>query len=653
MRTGLRQRWRYRFENFMSRGWVSVFISLLALFIAFLLLVVIIRTAVLMVGREFSGDLDSWGKHYWVLVQEYTSSDVLELVSDYSLGLKLSSLFTLLVGMVFFSMLIAFINTRMEKVIYNFRKGRSPVIESGHTLILGWNERLFDLLPELIRANESRSSPAIVVLAERDKEQMDDEIFRSITDMKNSRVVTRTGSPTSLKDLQRVNAAEARSAIILSRSADSGSVEQLDIADTMSLKTILALFAIQNDRNSLSIVAEVYTEKKRALIRSFGSDLLNCINRWVILGKILVQTSRSQGTSSGLALVYDEMFSYRGSELYFFRADWNSVPFGQMYRYLDDGIPLGIRDVNGKIKLRPAVDTVLKPDDDLIVLAEDDSKLKRNTSPAPPFPEFPGSGERHGKHVEHELLLGWSPTVPVVIREYSDYLIEGSTIHIMLQNPSERVTVTVDDLSQRYPHLEISLIRRSPLDRDTLASVDPFSYDNVIILAQRENPGSLEEVDADTLVILLLLRKLRSELSRDGRRSQTITQVMNADNQDLIVSSMVDDFIVSNRMITMLLAQLSEQPGISKIYEELFSEEGSEIYLKQSHLYFEDLPLELPFGSVMEAAAKRGEICIGVREKAAFNDAGRNYGITLNPDKQRIFRIHRDDTLVVLAEDES
>lgn len=652
MITGLRHKWRYRFENFMSRGWVSVFISLLVLFIAFLLLVLIIRTAVLIVGREFSGELDSWSKHYWVLVQEYTSSDVLELVSDYSLGLKISSLFTLLVGMVFFSMLIAFINTRMEKIIYNFRKGRSPVIESGHTLILGWNERLFDLLPELVAANESRSKPAIVILAEQDKEWMDDEIFRAITDMKNSRVVTRTGSPTSLKDLQRVNAAEARSAIILSRTADSASIEQLDIADTMSLKTILALFAIQNDRNRLSIVAEVYTEKKRALIRSFGSHLLNCVNRWVILGKVLVQTSRSQGTSSGLALVYDEMFSYRGSELYFFRADWESVPFGQMYRYLDDGIPLGIRDGKGNITLRPPVDTVLEADEDLIVLAEDDSKLRRNPRPVAPFPQFACSGQRYDKSVEHELLLGWSPTVPVVIREYSDYLIEGSTIHIMLENPSDRIAAIVDDLSESYPHLEISLIRRSPLDRNTLASVDPFSYDNVIILAQRENPGSLEEVDADTLVILLLLRQLRSELADQKRRSQTITQVMNADNQELMVSSMVDDFIVGNRMITMLLAQLSEQPDISKIYEELFSEAGSEIYLKQAHLYFEKLPLELPFGSVLEAASQRGEICIGVREKTAFNDAGRNYGITLNPDKQRVFRIHSDDTLVVLAEDE-
>ncbi|MFO7949922.1 MAG: hypothetical protein R6U36_06095 [Candidatus Fermentibacteraceae bacterium] len=653
MRHTLGQRLRYRFENFMSRGWVSVFISLLVLFFAFLILVVAIRVAVLTVSPEFEGDLDSWGKHFWVLLQEYTSSDVLELVADHSLGLKLSALFTLLVGMVFFSMLIAFINTRMEKVIFNFRKGRSPVMERGHSLVLGWNSRIFDLFDELIIANRSRSSPAIVVLAERDKEKMDDEIWRSVTDTGNTKIVTRTGSPTSIGDLKRVNAAEARSAIVLSRAAETDPDERLRMSDTMALKTILALQAIRGKARRMSIVSEVFTGQKRDIIRSFDSDRLNCINSWRVLGKIMVQTSRSHGTSSGLAVVYEEIFSYQGSEIYFFGGGWDSLPFHELYRYLDDGVPFGIRHRDGGITLRPPRGTALGPGEDAIVLATDDSRLELRPEPLAAFPELEGTGERLEKRVERELLLGWSPSLPVLVHEYSDYLIEGSRIDIMLSEPSGQAVALVNRLRGEHPHLEIDLISSSPLDQAALASVDPFAYDNVIILAQSETPVSPEEIDADTLVILLLLRRLRRELPEGRRRAQIITQVMKAENEDLVASSEADDFIVSNRMITMLLAQLSEQPGIAGIYEELFSEAGSEIYLKPARLYFRDLPREVPFGSMIEAAAGRDEICIGFREMKACADSRRNYGITLNPGKRRVFHVDADDTLVVIAEGES
>lgn len=649
----LGQRLRYRLENYMSRGWVSVFVSLLVLFAAFLLLVVLLRVAVLTVSPEFEGDLDSWGKHFWVLIQEYTSSDVLELVADHSVGLKAVALVTLLVGMVFFSMLIAFINTRMEKVIYNFRKGRSMVMESSHTLILGWNERVFDLLSELIAANRSRSNPAVVVLAERDKELMDDEIWRAVDDSANTTIVTRTGSPTTLKDLRRVNAGAARSAVILSRAAETAPSEKLKVADTMTLKTVLALQAVQGGANRINIVSEVYTEQMRAIIDSFESKLVRTIGSWEVLGKILVQTSRSHGTSSGLALVYDEIFSYAGSELYFFAADWGEMQFCRLYRHLPDGVPVGIRRPDGSVMVRPPSDAVLGPGDEAIVLAEDDATLRFSPEPLVVPEEPAGSGERIPRERERQLLLGWSPTVPVMVREYADYLSEGSSIDIMLDSPSARVERTVKRLQSAHSHLRISIVRGSPLDMDSLASVEPFGYHNVIILAQSERPQSPEEMDADTLVILLLLRRLRGMLPRGCRRAGVITLVMNADNRNLVAGSAADDFIVSNRMITMLSAQLSEQPGLADIYDEFFSEAGSEIYLKPARLYLDGLPREVPFAALIEAACRRDEICIGVREWKACKDASRNFGVTLNPDKRRVFPMGPEDTLVVVAEDET
>src|SRR3712207_7555644 len=51
-----------------------------------------------------------------------------------------------------------------------------------HTLILGWSPKVFTVLSELVLANENRKKPRIVILAEKDKVEMEDEIRAQIAD---------------------------------------------------------------------------------------------------------------------------------------------------------------------------------------------------------------------------------------------------------------------------------------------------------------------------------------------------------------------------------------------------------------------------------------------------------------------------------------
>ena len=47
-----------------------------------------------------------------------------------------------------------------------------------------------------------------------------------------------------------------------------------------------------------------------------------------------------------------------------------------------------------------------------------------------------------------------------------------------------------------------------------------------------------------------------------------------------------------------MMAQISEDPDVNLVYEDLFREDGSEIYLKPAWLYFENLPAELSFADI-------------------------------------------------------
>ena len=62
-------------------------------------------------------------------------------------------------------------------------------------MILGWSDSIFTIISELTLANESRRKPVVVVLADRDKVEMEEDIRAKVPDLRGTRVVCRSGSP--------------------------------------------------------------------------------------------------------------------------------------------------------------------------------------------------------------------------------------------------------------------------------------------------------------------------------------------------------------------------------------------------------------------------------------------------------------------------
>jgi hypothetical protein len=72
---------------------------------------------------------------------------------DAGWGFRFSSLAITLGGIFVISALIGVINNGIEDKLEELRKGRSRVIEAGHTVILGWSEQIFSIISELVLAN--------------------------------------------------------------------------------------------------------------------------------------------------------------------------------------------------------------------------------------------------------------------------------------------------------------------------------------------------------------------------------------------------------------------------------------------------------------------------------------------------------------------
>ena len=155
--------------------------------------------------------------------------------------------------------------------------------------------------------------------------------------------------------------------------------------------------------------------------------------------------------------------------------------------------------------------------------------------------------------------------------------------------------------------------------------------------------------------MLLLLRGLKNQIQATGKTITTkiVTEVLDSTNHSLIHQAGVNDFIISNRMVSMMFAQMSEEPDIKLVYDDLFQEDGSEIYVKSIGLYLDSLPAKVTFADLMSLAQKRdGEACIGIKIGAKSGDADQNYGVNLIPPKTESFELREGDALVVVAEDE-
>ncbi len=647
----LQQRLRYRFDNFMARGGTSIFISLVVVFLSLLILISIIRGTLLFFLPEAALERGPgfWNNVYITFLQMTDPGNMNQDVN--SIGwFKIPAIISGMVGLVMLSSLVAFITTALDQKLSQLKKGHSKVIENEHTLILGWNERVLEILRELIIANESEADPVVVILADKDKEEMDDYIKLNIPNTLNTRVVTRSGSPSSLVNLDLASVTASRSVVVLASCNVTANDNAKDGSDATVIKTVLALVASRPDDLQLNIVAEIFAERNRLIVEDISPNEVTTVDTEEILAKILVQTSRSVG----LSVVYNEIFSFDGCEMYFHEADWGESKFGELAYHFPDGIPMGIRHADGSLSMNPSADFPMKTDDSILILAEDDSTIDfANEKVAIPKP-ITLAGGRKETIAEQNLIIGWTPKVEIILREYAEYVESGSTVDIMLRIPDATVKGTIDRLNEELEDLTISLIEENPMKTEGLVSVKPFNYDNIIILSQGDTDGGdFERTDSETIVILLLLRKIMQNRPNPEHNTKLITEILDSDNQSLVAHAGVNDFIISNRFISMLVAQISEDADIKRVYDDLFQEDGSEIYLKPATLYFKELPIDVTYADMIHVAQQREEVCLGVKQKAFEDDMSKNLGVKLIPPKDKVYTLTEADTLVVLSEDET
>jgi hypothetical protein len=233
----------------------------------------------------------------------------------------------------------------------------------------------------------------------------------------------------------------------------------------------------------------------------------------------------------------------------------------------------------------------------------------------------------------------------VIVRELDGYVAAGSRLAVVAEGEGVRNSVTA--LSAQLKNQQVECIEGDTTDRDVLEAVHPDQFQHIIVLSYSDD-RDVQKADAATLVTLLHLRDIETLSGAD--RYSIVTEMLDMRNRELAEITQADDFIVSERLTSLLVAQVTENKDLRALFDDIFDADGSEIYLKPAADYVQ-LGQPLTYWHVMESARERGHAAIGYRLASGINDAAGGYGVSVNPDKNTTVTFSAQDRVIVIAED--
>ena len=631
MKPTFSQRLRYQFDNLMSRGTPAMIgmLFVLSLIVVFIAGAVISITGFVQEGER--GRL-SFGEAAWESLMRTLDSGTMG--GDTGLGFRLVMLFVTLGGIFVVSALIGVLNNAIEGQMERLRKGRSRVLESNHTLVLGWSAQIFTILNELMVANENQKNARIIVLADKDKVEMEDEIRERVQVRGKTRIICRSGGPVDPNDIEITSPHAAKSIIVLPPENNDPDIDVI--------KTVLAITNNSNRRaEPYHIVTQIRDAKNMTILKMVGvNDNVQAILTGDLIARVVAQTSRQ----SGLSVVYTELMDFGGAEIYFkHEPSLAGKTFGEALLAYEDSCLMGLRKADGKILLGPPMDSRIENDDQIFALSADDDTLRLSSLSLIPIEEalVRSTAKPLTPKPEKCLILGWNRSGTTIVHELDHYVSEGSQVTVVADvlNIDKQIRAQGGKLQNQ----KLVVQEGETTDRDLLNGLHVEEYDHVIVLAY----STLEpqEADAKTLVTLLHLRDISE---KDETPFSIVSEMLDLRNRELAEATQVDDFIVSEHLVSLMMAQLSENAELFNVFTDIFDPEGAEIYLKPVDDYVATGE-SVNFYTVVEAAGRRGETTLGYRITSEASDAGKSYGVHTNPKKSEKVTFSPEDKVIVIA----
>ena len=604
---------KYYLDNILAKN--SNFIIYLIIFSFILGFIMTLIQYLFALDIENDSLYDEW----WNSVSKILD---LELENETSWKSKIISFMFWSLSIALSGVIIGFITSKINTFFTQFNKGKSNILDKNHILILGWSVNIFAILKELSIANESNKNQVVVIFADRSNEKMQEEIYSIKNDTKHLKVITRSGSPKSKKELQITNLKEAKSVLILNE----------DEGDSSVVITVLSVCALLSNKNTpiISSVTNDYYANALSSISEF--NIIPVIPNYVI-ANVTTQACRKKG----LGLVILDFLDFDGDEIYF-----KKVPelIGKTYREallsFNKSSVIGIVE-NKNVSLSPNSEEIINENSELIFISEDDSAII-----------YTGSSIKSNSidviNYEHDtkpmtiLFVGWSKLGLEILKTLKSFLHKDSIINVLYVEDYVSSSDIKLDLGVNYYKIK-------NINADIENHITDNNYDEVIVLSYTDK---LHNEKADTISILKTLQ-LDSLLKSSSSDFRIITQLIDSSKAPLMTTIEAKELIISDNLAALLMTQLVENPHLIGIFNTLFSSEGACINVFPINKYTKSVD-KILYSEIVYNASFLNESVIGVLYKGNKKNINSNL-VVLNPKKTREIIPEDIEVVMVISND--
>ncbi|MBI5646875.1 MAG: hypothetical protein HY962_08070 [Ignavibacteriae bacterium] len=644
-----RDRLRYKADQFFQSGF-ALQVTIAFALVAGLIVVFSILAELLLVlpGSDFTlpaahdGPGWMWVRFWWVLTHIFDTYWIETRTVD-----QVFSTILTLVNYLVFAGVIGLVGSRIAARLESIRRGTSRVIESDHVVLLGWSEKIFPIVSELVQGF-GHERTVFVLLAQRPVDEMEAELRSAFGKPRASlRWVLRTGAPTDPDALDRLSIETARVIIVLR--PDDPDID----ADTQAIKSaITVVHALRADRRGSAhapvVIAEIERPEFHRIIRAIDSTVqVKIVQPSDYVAKILLQTARDRR----MIEVYNELLGHDGHELYVHRfPELDGEPWARIITAFPEAIPVGyIHDGRTCLLASAEQGSRRLPDGSRIIL------LAENARTEPVLPEEAEAGiitvaapvtahESETPVKSRFLILGYDPKLRRILTELHGYARStGRTAQVLVASTTAPDDSTALPLEGEYDMLRVEVLHHDYLLPGVLENLHPESYDAVIVLGEHMPHANFDELDTRVIMTLLLLQSMRD--TRVTGCGHLVAEIRNPANRRLAeAAGCARDVVITNELISKMIAQISREPALDDILRDLLDESGAEVYCKPAAWYV--VGTHATFRDVMYAAAARGEVAIGLQahDPQAL--------IRLNPPKDEPVDTAPGSRVCVIAESE-
>lgn len=473
---------------------------------------------------------------------------------DGGISYRLTMTFAAVFGLFVASLLIGIVTTAVEEKVEELKKGNVPVLGEDHIVVLGFKPGEYALIQELVYGADKRPC-CIVVASEVDREEMEDSIRENVECPKNVRILCRSVNIYDPSTLKPCSLDTCRTVIISPTDNES------------TIRTLLAVTRILHEVpgcgiRTIAVLSENDYRIPSTVVERYGILLLHTEGT---IARIMAHSC----TQPGLSQTMLEMFHFDGSEMHIISLpEASGLTFEELLCRVDHAFPIGICK-GEEIYLNPEGGMVLEAGDRLLVFCEESDSAQflpaRELSPLEPV-----SCDESEPDVGRLVIIGSNEFLATVLYE----LPENVTSVTLADVDVRYRQVALDAAVKREPKLSLTFFEQDIAELSTLEQL-VSSVQHIVVLSDHDKVE--DEADMQTIFTILTLRDIRERL---GTNYNITAEMRRENNQNLLIPDNSTEFVVSSNMSSLFLAQLSESPELIKVFNELLTNEGNEVYLK-------------------------------------------------------------------------